>query len=266
MNTKSVFMILIFFSFLSALTSQSYAQRDFGMEERRLIERFKRADNSFQKGKEFFIKEKYDRSEKELRQCLEIMPEHANALLLTSQIYYKRNDFNRALTDIEKAKKNYAFIAQFYTFIHTERLEMLRDDKMKLESEIASLQDALSRATSEEDRQKSQSALGALRSQISVINSRLNEPLPDVLRTPAEYFYIHGNVLFKLQRYQEAHDQYLEAIKADSKHANAYNNLINLYYIAKNYELAIKFVNQAEANGAKINPKLKEAVLRAAGK
>ena len=36
--------------------------------------------------------------------------------------------------------------------------------------------------------------------------------------------------------------------------------------MAKSYDEALKLVNQAEANGVELNPKLKEAVLKAAGK
>jgi pentatricopeptide repeat protein len=73
-------------------------------------------------------------------------------------------------------------------------------------------------------------------------------------------------VLFKLKKYDEAHDQYLEAINVDPKHASAYNNLINLYYMSRNYELALKFIDQAEASGVKLNAELKKAVLKALGK
>jgi len=79
-------------------------------------------------------------------------------------------------------------------------------------------------------------------------------------------YYIHGNILFKLQKFEQARDQYLEAIKTDPRHPGAYNNLINMCYMAKSYEAALKFLNQAEANGVQLNPKLKEAVLKAAGK
>jgi len=83
---------------------------------------------------------------------------------------------------------------------------------------------------------------------------------------PADYYYIHGNILFNLKRFQGARDQYLKAIGVDAGHIRAYNNLANLYYTAKDYENALKVLEQAEAKGVALNPKLKEAVLKAAQK
>jgi tetratricopeptide (TPR) repeat protein len=80
---------------------------------------------------------------------------------------------------------------------------------------------------------------------------------------PADYFYLHGNIFFKIKRYKEAHEQYQEAIKINPKHGNAYNNLANLYYIAKQYQKALDCLNLAEAHGAKINPEFKKAILKA---
>jgi pentatricopeptide repeat protein len=264
-NKKTVF-ILLFLSPLLFAAHFSFGQRGFGMEEKKLVEKFKRADARFQKGKSLFSKEKYDQAEAELKTCLEMMPEHADAYFFLAQIDYKKGNFNQALADIGKAESNYEFIGQFYTYTHELRLEQLRDDKMRLDSELTSLRDQLAKAKSEEERQKLQSAMNPVQSQLSSINTRLNEPLPHALKTPANYYYIHGNILFKLQKLQETRDHYLEAIKIDPKHAMAYNNLINLYYMAKNYEEALKLVNQAEAEGVELNPKLKEAVLKAAGK
>jgi pentatricopeptide repeat protein len=194
------------------------------------------------------------------------MPEHAEAYFFLAQIDLKKGEFNQALADIEKAESNYEFIGQFYAYTQELRLEQLRDDKSRLEGELGAYRDKLAKATTDEERQRIQALLISTQGQLSSINSRLNEPLPDVLVIPGDYYYIHGNILFKLQKFQEAHDRYLEAIKLDAKHPGAYNNLINLCYMAKNYDEALKFVNQAEANGVPLNPKLKEAVLKAAGK
>jgi len=80
---------------------------------------------------------------------------------------------------------------------------------------------------------------------------------------PAEYFYIHGNILFKLKRNQEAHDQYIEAIKIDPQHGKAYNNLANLCYMVKKYKKSLHYLNLAEENGVQINSQLKRASIKA---
>lgn len=266
MKNRMLLLLTFAFSFILLAADWSFGQRDFNMAERKLVDKFKMADAKFQKGKGLFVKEKYEKAEMELRACLEIMPEHADALFFLSQIDYKKGDFEQALADIEKAKSNYEFIGRLYTFTHQERLEALRDEKFKLENDVMNLQTALSRITSQEERQKVRMSIDRVKNDISAINLRLNEPIPPVLKTPAEYYYFHGNIFFKLKKFEEAHDQYLEAIKIEPKHASAYNNLINLYYMTKNYEQALKFIDQAEASGVKFNPELKKAVLKALGK
>jgi tetratricopeptide (TPR) repeat protein len=259
-------LILLFTSLLLLGAQFALGQRGFGETEKKLVDKFKRSDARFQKGKALFAKEKYDQAEKELKTCLEMMPEHADAYFLLAQINYRRGDFVQALADVEKAESNYEFIGQFYTYTHQLRLEQLRDDKMKLESQLSLLRDELAKARTAEDRQKIQSAMNPIQSELANINTRLNEPLPDVLEAPADYYYVHGNIQFKLRRYQEARSEYLEAIKIDRKHALAYNNLVSLDYMAGNYEEALKTINQAELEGVQLNPKLREAVLKAAKK
>jgi pentatricopeptide repeat protein len=265
MNKKTQIFALLVLSILVA-ANFSFGQREFFQEERELIERFKRADSCFLKGKEHFIKGNTVKAEKELKKCLEIMPEHADALFYLSQIDYKKGGFDQALKDIEKAKSNYDFIAKFYTFTHQLRLESLREEKQKLETQLIDLQNRLPSIKDQDERQRFDSAIANTRGNISIIDNRLREPIPPVLHTPGDYFYIHGNIFFKLKRYQDAHDQYVETIERDPKHGNAYNNLINLYFMAKDYQKALDYLKKAEANSVQINPELKKAVQKAVEK
>ncbi len=254
-------VLLVLFILVGA--NIGHGQRDFLMEERKLVEKFKLADSRFQKGKAQFLKGNTIKAEKELKKCLETMPEHAEALFVLSQIDYNKGDFDQALANIEKAKDNFEFIAKFYTFTHQTRLESMREEKQKLESHLIYLQSKLPTATDQDERQRIESAISNTRNSISIIDTHLKEPLPPVLQTPGDYFYVHGNIFFKLKRYQDAHGQYFEAIERDPKHGNAYNNLINLYFMAEDYRKALDYVNKAEANGAQIHPELKKAVLKA---
>ncbi len=121
----------------------------------------------------------------------------------------------------------------------------------------------MSAAKSEEDKTKYEQAISSLENEISIINSRLTEPVFSTDEIPGNYFFIHGNILFKLKKFEESQKQYLLAIKIDSGHGDAYNNLANLYYLAKQYQKALDCLNHAEANGVKINPKFKKAILKA---
>jgi len=156
-------------------------------------------------------------------------------------------------------------ISKFTATIDAQRLDALRDEQMRLSQEISSLQSAYNQSRDQSQKQQIQESISKLRSEMSIVTSRLQErPLPG----GAEYFpptilFVHGNILFKMKRFQDAHGQYLKALEADATHIGAYNNLVNMHYMAKDYEGAMKFIEAAEANGVEVNPKLKEAVLKA---
>ncbi len=238
------------------------AQKGFGLTEKEFVDKWKRSNPHFLKGKGHFAKKKYDKAEEEFKACLEVLPEHSDALYFLAQV-----DFPQALADIEKAKDNFAVISKFTAYIDAQRLDSLRDEQTRLSQEISTLQDAYNRTMDQSQKQQLMQSISNLRSQLSTVNSRIQErPLPEGMTLPADYSFIHGNILFKMNRFQDAHDHYLKALEADSTHVGAYNNLVNMYYMAKDYEGALKYIETAEGNGVEVNPKLKEAVLKATKK
>ena len=168
MKHKKQCLVILILSLVPFQANFSFGQKGFWMSEKRLVDKYKMANAKFLKGKELFLKGKNDKAEKELKQCLETMPEHADALFFLSQIDYKKGEFDQALTDIEKAKSNYEFISQFYTFIDQQRLDVLRDEKLKLDSELMVLQDQLNRARTDEERQRIQADITIARNKLSI--------------------------------------------------------------------------------------------------
>ena len=64
-------------------------------------------------------------------------------------------------------------------------------------------------------------------------------------RMKAHYLYFCGNILLQLHRYNDSLLRYQEAIRLNPKHADAYNNIIAILYIAKEYEKALQFWEEA---------------------
>jgi tetratricopeptide (TPR) repeat protein len=245
----------------------AWAQKGFGLTEKEFVDKWKRANPKFIKGKEHFTKKRYEKAGEELKACLEILPEHSSALYLLAQVDYQKGDFPQALADIEKAKESFVVLSQFTAFIDAQRLDALRDEQMSLNQQISTLQDAYNRTRDETQKQQLMQSISLLRSQLSIINARLQErPLPEGITLPADYSFVHANILFKMNRFQDAHDQYLKTLESDSAHVGAYNNLVNMYYMARDYAGALEYIETAESNGVEVNPKLKEAVLKAAKK
>lgn len=259
---KQILISLIVFILLLG-NNFSFGQKHFYMTEKKMYEKFKMANKDFLKGKEYFLKGNYKKAEKELKKCIETMPEHVEAHFYLSHVLYKKEDFQRALEHIEKAKENFEFMADLFAYAYQQYIFQLREQEDTLDSQISELRDKLSRNTDADAQRSLESQITSLESKKGTIRSRLTEPVPPLDSIPADYFYFHGNILFRLNKHQEAFREYLEAIKKNPQHGNAYNNLANLYFMGKEYQKALDCLNQAEANGAEINLKLKKAILEA---
>ncbi len=262
---KQIYVTSIVFIFLIA-GGFSFIQKDFYMDEKKLYEKYKISIKSFEKGKRYYSRKNYKRAEKEMKKCLKIFPKHNNAHFFLSIILLEKGDSSQAMKHIEEAKANFEFMNKMFAFAYEEYQSKLRTQKDDLKSRLQNFKSQLSVAQSAEDRREYERRISSLENEISIINSRLTEPLAITDEIPADYFFIHGNILFKLKKFEESQKQYLLAIKANPGHGDAYNNLANLYYMAKHYQEALDCLNLAEANGAKINPKFKKALLKAVKK
>jgi tetratricopeptide (TPR) repeat protein len=250
----------------------------FGQERYMLDEsespKFKLAKQLFQKGQQLLLKEKYDNAIKPFKECLEIFPKYAHADYYLAQIYYKNGNFLQALEHIEKAKDNYDYLSKLGVNTHLEYLERLRTQRMELQEKIRDMETQLERIRARNpnpdvpnpEAEELKSQITTAEHSIRMIDDRLRSPVPDQTKMPADYYYHHGNILFKLKRFGDAFDQYLEAVKTDPCHANALTNLANLKFMARKYQDALSYLDKVEKCGSKVNPKFKEAILKAMGK
>jgi len=262
-NAGTFIVLFVFIFMLGALFC--FGQKDYTREEKLLFQRFKIANKYFEDGKKYFLKEEYKKAEKELEKCLEKMPEHSGACYFLSQIYDKKGNLDQALEQIEKAKENFAKMSGIKTNFEQLYIFELQEQKMQKEERVRVLKESVSNVAPDK-RTRVEAAIGEMEADIGLINSQLSKPIPTEEEMPADYFYLHGNIFFKLRKFEEAFGQYQEAIRINPRFGDAYNNLANLYYMSKQYQKALDCLNQAEASGVEVNPAFKKAVLDALGK
>jgi tetratricopeptide (TPR) repeat protein len=244
------------------ISSPVRAQEASGADGKEFAAGWENANPRFLKGRDYFVKKEFDKAEAEFKTCLEILPEHSDALFFLARLDYRRGDFARALAIIEKAEASHAAFAGSDGIIESQRRRALLDKRKKMEQEVAFMEDTFYAADCRTDQE-----MLKLPESIEALRRKLNEPFRTEARPlPADYSYVHGNILFKLNRPQEAGHQYLKAIESDARHTGAYNNLINLCYMARDYGDALKYIDQAETSGVALNPRLKQAVLQVAKK
>jgi tetratricopeptide (TPR) repeat protein len=246
---------------ITVLALPLLAQKDFNMDEKKLIECFKRANPLYLDGANQFAKGALDKAEKKLLAALAIMPEHADAYYVLAQIHLKRKELPQALDSITVAEKNYAANAQFHTFTYQQYLDRLRQQRQELEAQRTQIMDLLSRQPAgSRNRSTNSQATQFIDQSIQQIDSRLSSPVPPTFEVPAEYFYIHGNVFYQMGRPLDAAAQYREAIRLDPRLGSAYNNLALVLFSQGNYQEALDCLSKAEGTGVKINPDFKKAV------
>jgi tetratricopeptide (TPR) repeat protein len=254
---------LRFFSgaLLLALALSLVAQKNFNQEERETMEKYKRAKVHYLKGVEYLGKGKLEKVQKEADACLEIFPGYSDAHMLMAQLQYQQGQYETALKEIETAKADFGAIKKFYYVSFQDYIDRLREERDQKDSRIQELTMEMTKTQNPTTRQQLQSTIDQAKAILATIDSRLRDWIPTAIDIPAEYQYIHGNILFKMKRYSEAQGFYLAAVQADPRHASAYNNLISFYFACKDAANALKYLKQAEDNGVTVNEKLKKAVL-----
>ncbi|MCX6582078.1 MAG: tetratricopeptide repeat protein [Candidatus Aminicenantes bacterium] len=248
------------------------AQQRFTMEEGE-TSKFKMARQLYERGKQLLAGESYDRAEKAFKDCLEIFPKFSYARYYLSQLYYYRKDYVTALALVEKAKEDYEFISDYWVKFQLQYLDMLRQEKMGLEEKIRDIKDIIAaknyKARTPEEQIAEQMDLEGQQSgaelELREADEKIKNTIPTAPEMAANFYFLHGNILFKLKKYNGAYAQYLEAVRVNPAFGNAYNNLANLNFMGRRYKEALFYLEKAEKCGAAVNPKFKKDVLQALG-
>lgn len=236
--------------------------------------RFKLAKSLFDKGKLLLAEGKLDRAERSFAKSLEVFPKYSHAAYHLGQIYYKKRNYLKALENVELAKKHFKYIATFGVNSQLEYLSRLREQRKNLWEEVTDMQYRIDsknfKGRTQEEKYVEYSELrGKVNSgkeTIRRIDELLRTPVVEEAKMPADYFYLHGNILFCLKKYQDAYFQYLEAVRIEPCYVDAYTNLANLNYIGRRYEEALAYLEKAEKCGSGVDEKFKRTVLKAMGK
>jgi Tfp pilus assembly protein PilF len=230
-----------------------------------ILNKYKVLESRIEKARIFFLAENYAKCEKEAAGCLEALPDHHEAHFFMAQVLYKRGEFNKALEQMLSAESGFVRLQDIVDRVQQKKFEKQLDKKVDLAEQLEDWGAALQQTTCMKgvyqgivlDKQ------GKLDAESKYSESDLAKAQA---RLPAEYAYFHGNCLFRLKKSAEAEDEYKVAIQIDPRHANAYNNLINLLYLQKRLAEARTLISQAEANNVAIVPGLKNAVFNNGGK
>ncbi len=255
-------LVIFLIPILLILNGFTFGQERFLMDQN-TFQKFKQAKRLYVKGEQLYLKGKLSRARESLEKCVEVFPKYSEAYFILAQVLYQQKEYAIALDQISNAKTHFKYMSNIRVSTQMEYISTLREQSQKLKEVMRELQERLTASSSDATRSRVESAIGATKAQLSQIENRLHSPIPNIEGLPAEYHYVHGNIFFKLKKFQEAHKQYLETIKIDPRHGNALNNLSNLYFMVKKYDKAKEFMDRAEANGVTVSEKFKSVLMKA---
>ncbi len=261
----ALFLLFMTIQFLSA-------QQRYTMEEGQ-ASKFKMARQLYERGKQLLAGESFDRAEKSFKDCLEIFPRFSYAGYYLAQLYYSKKDYVMALALLEKAKEDYEYISDYWVKFQLQYLDMLRAEKMELEEKIRDINHIIAtknfKARTPEEQMAEQKDLEGQfsRAQLDLreTEEKIKNTIPSAPEMAASFHFLHGNILFKLKKYNDAYAQYLETVRVNPSFGNAYNNLANLNFMGRRYKEALFYLEKAEKCGVVVNPKFRKDILMALG-
>ena len=193
--------------------------------------------------------------------CVQSMPRHAYAHYYLANLAYIKADFERALTDMERSLGDFDFMEELGE--HAARLKLKKIDSY--EQMLAAEWDNTNSCRESRELEAIDGQLTDEKGRLELAARKAREAR---IKQKAHYLYFLGNILFQLKRFPEASRRYGEAIELDPRHADAYNNLAAISYLAGDHAAAGGHLAQAEARGLgdNINLKLKHLVYEALGR
>ncbi|HXC16171.1 MAG TPA: tetratricopeptide repeat protein [Holophagaceae bacterium] len=200
---------------------------------------------------------RFDDANRLLEPVLKEVPDHAEAHFLLALMAYEGRDFAGALNHIETSERSLEDLNQRYARVLAKMKDDDDEDARVTQDSLNHLVDAGYDSINDilDDKRQHLKDLEAKNGGL------LNRDA--AFAVPSAYSFLYGNCLYRLGRASEAAAQYQLAVHSDPTNAKAWNNLVNLYWEAKDFDQARAALAKAEAAGAAIQPKLKQRVLEA---
>jgi tetratricopeptide (TPR) repeat protein len=224
------------------------------------------ARGHYDKARKEFEERKLEETVELLDQALALWPDFSDAHFLRAKVAYYQKNYAEAARHMTRAEQGFvaglALHAEAQRFRRQE-LERTRDNERY---RLDALRGQLGQAQTDEQRRAIQEQIDVAQRFYDDAQREISQPPADVEpELPPDYHFFAGNILLRLGRRDDAALRYQQAIAAKPDHADAVNNLANLYLDAGQPLRALDVLTQAESRGVKVNPALKQAVLEAVG-
>ncbi len=227
------------------------------------LKQYRAAKPSYDEALKRFAKKDYEGARRELAVAIERLPNYSAAHLLLAKTHYVTKEYPAALASVERAEQGWKAFSGLAADIHSDQQDAVYRQRRALNERLIQLRGELSNAQPSPERDRIVDQINQLERDLAELD-RHQTPVPAaVAGVPAEYSFVHGNILLRMNQLAEAEEQYRRAIAANPKYGEAVNNLASLYYQAGKMQSALTVLEEAEQRGLPINADLKKAVMEA---
>ncbi len=247
------------------LTEQSPKPGNADVQAVGSLKQYRAAKPSYDEAVKRFAKKDYEGARRALAVAIERLPNYAAAHLLLAKTHYVTKEYPAALVSVERAEDSWSAFSGLAAEVYSDQQDAVYRQRRSLDERLIQLRGELSNATglAPAVRDRIVEQINQLERDKAELD-RFQSAVPaTVSGVPAEYYFVHGNILLRMNRLDEAEAHYRRAITANPKYGEAVNNLASLYYQAGKMQSALQVLEEAEQRGLPINPELKQAVLAA---
>jgi superkiller protein 3 len=220
----------------------------------------KEATRHYQQGWEAMHAERYSEAVVEFQKTIDLNPDYAEAYYSLGRAHMGTRDFTKAIAAYQKSR-------EVYQTLGGQQFSNELDYKRHLEDRILEVQTAINQArqtTSGAGAQSRSLYVRELQNKLTELQQAHDRSINVSVDTTVP-FYVPmslGAAYFRNNQFADAEKEYKTALDANSGSGETHNNLAVLYLLTDRAELAQSEIKAAEQTGFKVNPALKEDVVK----
>jgi tetratricopeptide (TPR) repeat protein len=221
----------------------------------------KRANQHYRTGWEAMRKEAWDDAAREFQAAIDSDEKFALA-------YYSLGRAEMGLRNFQKAIAAYTACKDMYVRIGGERYTNQLDYQRRLDDRILEYQTAIQQAqqtsAGKASSQSQQLSVRDLQTKLMTLQQARDRNENVTIEASVPFFVpmALGAAYFRTSQFAEAEREYMAAIESNPASGETHNNLAVLYLMTNRIDLAEKEVAKAEETGFKVNPGLKDDILK----
>ena len=243
MRHRSTFLALVALLAVSGAASSSAGAITEPYDSHRIM----LARSHFEKGMKLLTGGHVPEAEAELQESVKLLPELVDAHIQLGGISMGRGDFTQALERFLAARQSLADLQGLRNAQEMQRQRQLQENIDLLKERITDLR----RSARVSDTGKIEQEMVRLE---KLERERTNaQPAAETPFTPQIHFLV-GTALMKLERFDEAREEFTQALVLRPGFGEAHNNLAVLDFYRRDYAPCWQHVHSAEAAGVRVDP------------